>query len=79
MGLKGVALVKSFADWLTNRRRLVVWKRFVALEHPHLKAKAIPQPSETRWLFYSDVVSAVMSQRQLVECFVKTQHDFAAF
>ena len=76
---KGVNIVKTFADWFSDRRRQATYKSFLSRENTNERLKKIPQPSDTRWLFYRDVVAAILSQRQYVENFVKGQECFLFF
>ena len=62
MDLKGVNIVKAFADWLSDRRRQVSSKTFLSGTNAGNKLRSIPQPSDTRWLFYRDVISAILFQ-----------------
>ena len=77
--LKNVNLVKSFADWFADRRIQMAYKTFLSRANTQRRLKSIPQPSDTRWLFYQEVVSAILSQRLFVEDFVKTQERFPTF
>ena len=79
MDLKGVNIVKAFADWLSEGRRQVSYKTFLLGTNAGNKLKSIPQPSDTRWLFYRDVVSAILFQGQYVEEFLKTEERFPQF
>ena len=77
--MKHANVVLSFADWFANKRRQVSYKRFLTTNYPDEKVRAIPQPSDTRWMFYRDVVAAILSQVQLVESFVSREHEFIVF
>ena len=79
MCLKGVNIVKSFADWFADRRRQVSYKTFLSGDRSGNKLKSIPQPSDTRWFFYRDVFSAILSQRKVVEEFLTTEECFVPF
>ena len=79
MCLKGVNIVKSFADWFADRRRQVSYKTFLSGDKSGSKLKSIPQPSDTRWLFYRDVISAILSQRKHVEEFLMAEECFPQF
>ena len=79
MDLKGMSIVKAFADWFTDRRRQTNYKAFLSQTNLDEKLRSIPQPSETRWLFYHDVISAILSQQPYVEDFVKGQPCFTQF
>ena len=79
LALKPANVVLAFADWFTNKRRQVSYKRFLATNTPHENLRAIPQPSETRWLFYRDVLSAILSQKRSVEQFVLREAEFRQF
>ena len=76
---KPVNVVLEFTDWFSSRREQVSYKRFLEVKHPNVRLRVIPQPSETRWLFfYRDAVSAIMSQQTYVESFVTSELDFFA-
>ena len=77
--MKGVTDIKSFADWFSDRRRQVAYKTFVSRVETQNRLKSIPQPSQTRWLFYGDVIASILSQRRHVEDFIKTQECFPSF
>ena len=77
--MRHVNFVLSFTDWFSNKRRQVSYKRFLVGKHGNEKLKVIPQPSETRWLFFMDVVRAIMSQTSFVEGFVSEETDYHHF
>ena len=77
--MKGVNFIKTFADWFSDKRRQVLYKTFLSRETPNEKLKKIPQPSDTRWLFYRDVIASILSQRKRVEKFVNSQECFTVF
>ena len=52
---------------------------FLDANHPNVRLRVIPHPSETRWLFYRDIVNVIISQKKFVELFVSTERDFPAF
>ena len=79
MQMKGVNIVKAFADWFSDRRRQTNYKMFVSETTTEEKLRRIPQPSETRWTFYHDVVSAILSQHAHVEDFITVMPCFAEF
>ena len=56
-----------------------MYKSFLAEKNLQQVLKKIPQPSDTRWLFYRDVVTSIMSQRKYLEGFVKGQRSFTGF
>ena len=76
---KPVNIVVAFADWFANKRRQVSYKSFLTSNHSGSQVRAIPQPSLTRWMFYKDVVSAIVSQAPFVEEFVSDESDFITF
>ena len=79
MQMKGVNIVKAFADWFSDRRRQTSFKMFVSETITEEKLRRILQPSETRWTFYHDVVSAILSQHTHVEDFITVMPCFAEF
>ena len=79
MDLKWMSIDKAFADWFSDRRRQTSFKAFLSQTDTGEKLRSIPQPSETRWTFYHDVVSAIVSQRTFVEEFVTRQPSFSHF
>ena len=66
---KPVNAVLSFADWVSNKRRQVSYKTFLSINHQNTKVAAIPQPSDTRWLYYRDVVRASFLKNNLLTRF----------
>ena len=76
---KPVNAVLAFADWFANKRRQVSYKRFLTVRHGNSQLRVIPQPSETRWVYYRDLVSAIISQARQVDEFVSIQPDFLLF
>ena len=64
--LKGLNIVKSFSDWFSDSHRQTAYKTFVAQRAGNWRLRSIPHPSYTRWLFYHDVVSAILSQMESV-------------
>ena len=54
------------------------YHRFVSLQTDE-KVKSVPQPSETRWLFYRDVLRSILSQTRLVDIFVRREEEFDVF
>mgnify|MGYP004552267677 CR=1 FL=1 len=77
--LKPVNVVLAFSDWFSKRGRQVAYKRYLTANPPDTEVRVIPQPSETRWLFYRDVVRAILSQAEHVEAFVGGESEFASF
>ena len=77
--LKGVDFVKSFCEWFTWKRRQINNKRFLALKFPDMKFQVVPQPSDTRWHFFKDVIAVILSQQEQIDEFVKTDPEFRAF
>ena len=76
---KGISVVKAFCDWFSDRRRQTCYKKFLAQNNVREKLKKTPQPSDTRWLFYHDVVCSILSQSTFVEKFIKQDVDFQEF
>ena len=74
--LKGLNIVKAFSDWFSDSHRQTAYKTFVAERACNQRLKSIPRPSNTRWLFYHDVVSAILSQRESVVDFIAGNEDF---
>ena len=54
--------VFTFADWIASRRVAVCYRKFLKNNFPETRFPMIPTPSETRWLFYRDVVKVIISQ-----------------
>ena len=76
--MKPANAVLSFSDWFSNKRRQVAYKRFL-IQTKRPPVKVIPQPSDTRWFFYRDVLRAILAQTESVEAFVLDDEDFADF
>ena len=72
-------VVKAFSDWFSDRRRQVHFKAFLSQKNVQQKLKFIPQPSNTRWLFYRDVITSILSQDTFVEAFIKEYDGFGTF
>ena len=79
MTTKPANVVLLFSDWFSNKRRQVASKQFLTVMKRKAAVKLIPQPSDTRWLFYRDVVQAILSQTESVEAFVLEDDDFPDF
>ena len=79
LSMRPLNFVHSFADWFSTKRRQVSYKKFLAEKFPNERLGVIPQPSETRWLFYRDVVRAIMTQTRFIELFVSEEADFQQF
>ena len=79
LNIKVISVEKAFCDWFSDRRRQTRYKKFLAQNNVHEKLKTIPQPSDTRWLFYNDVVCSILSQTVFVEDFIKHDVDFQEF
>ena len=79
LSAKPMNIVLAFADWFANKRHQVSYKRFLSSGDTSTERKAIQQPSDTRWLYYRDVLGAIMSQEERVESFVSDERDFATF
>ena len=77
--MKPANVVLSFSDWFSNKRRQVAYNKFLSIQRPNSRVKVIPQPSETRWFCYRDVVRAILSQTESVEAFVRQDADFRVF
>ena len=65
-----IDIVKAFCDWFTIKRRQVRYKTFIQTQFPSVQVRVIPQPSETRWLFYHDVVNAILTQPTVIQSFL---------
>ena len=76
---KGINVVKAFCDWFSDSRRQTAYKTFLARDATRPRQRGIPQPSDTRWLFYLDVVSAILSQKETVDEFIVGQESFTSF
>ena len=76
LATKPVSVVLAFSDWFAKRGRQVAYKRFLMVTKPDIELRVIPQPSETRWLYYRDVVRAILSQTEHVEAFVCREAEF---
>ena len=79
MGIKGINIIKAFLEWFSDRRRQTCYKRFLSQTNDGEKLRTIPQPSETRWFFYRDVIASIMSQSTFAEEFIKQHGDFQEF
>ena len=58
---QGLNVVKAFSEWFSDRRRQVSFKAFLSQRSVQQKLKCVPQPSDTRWLFFRDVISSILS------------------
>ena len=76
LAIKPVNVVLKFSDWFSKRGRQVAYKRYLMLNESNPDLGVIPQPSETRWLFYRDVVRAIVSQEAHIEAFVGSESEF---
>ena len=76
MDMKGINIVKAFSDWFLDNRRQTAYKKFIMQDSNRQRLRSIPQPSDTRWLFYRDVVSAILSQRNTVDELSRVMKDF---
>ena len=76
MDMKGINIVKAFSDWFLDNRRQTAYKKFIMQDSTRQRLRSIPQPSDTRWLFYRDVVSAILSQRNTVDELSRVMKDF---
>ena len=74
--MKPVNVVLEFADRFSNKWRQVSYNNFLTTDDSTDNLRTIPRPSETRWLFYRDVISAILSQRQYVEQFTLRDREF---
>ena len=79
MDMKGINIVKAFSDWFLDNRRQTAYKKFIMQDSTRQRLRSIPQPSDTRWLFYRDVVSAILSQRNTVDVFITGHEGFSMF
>lgn len=66
----GMADIFSLADWITSRRVAVSYRKFLRALDQTTRFRKIPTPSETRWLFYRDVINVVLDQLDQIVLFV---------
>ena len=78
LAIKPVNVVLKFSGWFSKRGRQVAYKRYLMLKKPNSDLGVIPQPSETRRLFYREVVRAILSQEEHVEAFVDRESGFVS-
>ena len=71
-----LTVVKAFCDWFSDRRRQASFKAFLSQRNVCQKLKCVPQPSDTRWLFYRGVIASIMSQDSFVEAFIQGREGF---
>ena len=79
MNLSGPNIVKSFSDLFADSRRQTAYKTFLSHIADGQTLRRVPKPSDTRWLFYADVVSSILSQQSSVEKFISGQESFVTF
>ena len=79
MDMKGINVVKAFCDWFSDYLRQTADKSFIAQDAIRQRLRTIPRPCNTRWLFYRDVVSAILSQGETVDEFNTDQECFSKF
>ena len=65
-----IADVFSLADWIASRRVAVAYRKFLKAVYNTVRLRKIPTPSETRWLFYRDVVNVILEQFDKIVLFV---------
>ena len=65
-----MAEIFSLADWITSRRVAVTYRKFLKSMDQTIRFRKIPTPSETRWLFYRDVVNIILDQFDQIVLFV---------
>ena len=70
-----INFVIRFIDWITARDRLVSYTAFVKSNTDFPKKKKIPPPSETRWLFYRDALTALLDQTREVDAFLNINQN----
>ena len=58
----GMGDVFSLADWITSRRVAVAYRKFLKARFPATRFRKIQTPSQTRWVFYRDVVNMIITQ-----------------
>ena len=74
----GMADVFRLADWISSRRVTVAYRKFLKSVDRTTRFQKIPTPSETRWLFYRDVITVVLDQLDQIVLFVsKTTELFS--
>ena len=71
--------VFKFSDWFSTKRNAVAYRRWLCRALPNNTFKKIPKPSETRWCFYREVISALLAQRKHIDAFLSRDEDFLSF
>ena len=61
--------VLTLSDRITNRMVAVCYRKFLKTKYQETRFPKIPTPSETRWLFYRDVVKVIISQYEQIVLF----------
>ena len=79
MNLKGPNIVKSFSDWIADSRRQTAYKTFLSQTADGQVMRSIPKPSDTRRLFYENVVTSLLYQQTSVDNFIAGQDAFMTF
>ena len=77
--MRPVNFVLSFADWFSNKRRQVSYKRFLVDKQGNENSKSSHSHQRRDGFFYMDVVQAILSQTRFVERFVLEEPDFHHF
>ena len=67
--------VFTLADWVTSRRVAVCYRKFLKTKYRETRFPKIPTPSETRWLFYRDVVKVIISQYDQIVLFINESKE----
>ena len=68
--------VFRLADWITSRRVAVSYRKFLKARFPDTRFRKIPSPSQTRWLFYRDVINVILAQFQQIVLFASQNDEF---
>ena len=68
--VEGINFVIKFLKWITASDRLVSYTSFMRMRFPNIKKKKLPQPSETRWLFFRDTLKAMLDQTEMINAFM---------
>ena len=62
--------VFCLADWMTSRRVAVSYRKFLKIRWPDARFPKVQTPSETRWVFYRDVVGVILAQFDQIVIFI---------
>ena len=76
LNVANISSVFRFCDWFTQKRKAVLYKKFLREKHHEERFKKIPKPSETRWFFYRDVLASLLDQTDEIEEYLIRDGDF---